>query len=93
MRSAPPSVRVLNGESDLYTVIEVATNDRPALLFDITRALAECDLDVVLSRASTRANRATDAFYVTDGGHKLTDPERSKRVEEALLRAIRQDGG
>ena len=92
VRSTPPSVRVLNGESDLYTVIEVVTNDRPALLYDITRALAALELDVGLSRASTRAQRATDAFYVTDQGRKLSDPERAKQVEEVVLRAIRQEG-
>jgi [protein-PII] uridylyltransferase len=91
VRTTPPSVQVLNGESDLFSVIEVVTNDRPALLYDITRTLAELELDVGLSRASTRAQRATDAFYVTDHGHKLTDPERCKQVEEALLRAIRQE--
>lgn len=91
LRSTPPSVRVLNGESDLYSVIEVVTNDRPALLYDITRTLADLQLDVGLSRASTRARRATDAFYVTDQGHKLVDPERCKQVEEELLRAIRQE--
>ena len=91
-RTTPPSVQILNGESDLYSVIEVVTNDRPALLYDITHTLAALDLDVSLSRASTRAQRATDAFYVTDKGHKLTDPERCKQVEEALLVAIRQEG-
>jgi [protein-PII] uridylyltransferase len=91
VRTQPPRVQVLNGESDLFSVIEVVTNDRRALLFDITRALAELDLDVGQSRAATRAQRATDAFYVTDHGHKLTDPERCKLVEETLLRAIRQE--
>lgn len=90
-REQPPSVQILNSESDLYTVIDVSTNDRPSLLYDITRTLADFELDVVMSRASTRAQRVIDAFYVRDRGQKLLDPERTKRLEEALLDAIRQE--
>jgi len=44
-------------------------------------------------RASTRASRATDAFYVTTlDGHKLVDTDQMRRVEEAVLRAIGQGG-
>ena len=69
----------------------MSTNDRPSLLYDITRTLADFELDVVMSRASTRAHRVVDAFYVRDAGHKLVDPERAKKLEEALLIAIRQE--
>jgi len=91
VRTAPPTVRISNDESDFYTVIDVATNDRPALLYDITRTLTEFDLHVVMSRAATRASYVTDSFSVTREGHKLTDPQRMREVEEALLRAIRRE--
>ncbi len=93
MRRAGPSVDISNEESDFYTVIDVTTNDRPALLHDMARTLFECDLNVVMSRASTRAHRATDAFYVTDAGSKITDPERREQIRERLLDAIRRDAG
>jgi [protein-PII] uridylyltransferase len=89
-RQVPPSVDVSNDESDFYTVVDVTTNDRPALLHDITRALFELDLNVVMSRASTRARRATDAFYVTRRGHKITAPGQVRAIEEKLLGAIRR---
>jgi [protein-PII] uridylyltransferase len=92
-RQVPPAVRLSNDESDFYTVVDVTTNDRPALLYDVTRTLAELGLNVVISRASTRASRATDAFYVTDAGHKVTDPARREAIEAALLDAIRQGAG
>jgi [protein-PII] uridylyltransferase len=88
MRAQPPDVRIINQESDFYSIIDVATNDRPSLLYDITRTMAELGLDVVISRASTRANRAIDSFYVTDGGYKILDPERQRVVRERLLEAI-----
>ncbi len=90
-RRVAPAVRISNDESDFYTVVDVLTNDRPALLHDISRALAELGLNVVISRASTRAHQATDTFYVTEQGKKLTAPERQQTVQDALLRAIRGD--
>jgi [protein-PII] uridylyltransferase len=88
----PPSVEISNDESDFYTVVDVTTNDRPALLYDITRTLADHGLNVVVSRASTRAHRATDAFYVTEDGHKLTDPKRRQALRDSLLQAIHRGG-
>lgn len=92
MREQPPDVRITNQDSDFYSIIDVATNDRPALLYDITRTMAELGLDVVISRASTRANRAVDSFYVTDGGHKVLDPQRQQAIRERLFEAIRSGG-
>jgi [protein-PII] uridylyltransferase len=91
LRAQPPSVRIANQDSDFYTIIDVSTNDRPALLFDITRALSDLGLEIVMSRAATRANRVTDAFYVTDAGHKVADPERQREIEASVLQAIQQD--
>lgn len=92
-RRVIPSVRISNEESDFYTVIDVSANDRTGLLYQITRALYECGLNVVTSRVATRARLARDTFYVTDRGLKLSDPEDHKRVEEALLEAIRREAG
>ena len=92
-RRVRPSVRLSNDESDFYTVIDVTTNDRPALLYDIARTLSEFDLNVVSSRASTRARRATDTFYVTEEGHKLTDSARQQSLQDALLQAIHRGPG
>lgn len=89
-RSGPPRVQIANDESDFYSIIDVSAEDRPGLLYDLTRTLAEEGLDVVMSRASTRANRVNDAFYVTEGEFKIAEPERQRRVESALLRAIEQ---
>jgi [protein-PII] uridylyltransferase len=86
-----PSARVENDESDFYTIIDVEAMDRPGLLHDIARTLSEQNLSIVSVRASTRASRATDAFYVTDADDlKLTDPARQRAVEAAILAAIEQ---
>jgi [protein-PII] uridylyltransferase len=91
LRVQAPSARVDNDDSDFYSIIDVEAVDRPGLLYDISRALFEQGLTLVVVRASTRASRATDAFYVTTvDGHKLVDPELRARVEESVLRAIGQ---
>ena len=90
LRAKAPSVRIANDESDFYTVIDVTADDRPALLYDITRTLSQFGLDVVMARVSTRANQVTDAFYVTDNGHKILDSKRHEQIAESLLAAIRQ---
>ncbi len=87
-RVQPPVVRISNEDSDLYSIIDVEAHDRPGLLYAITNTLAEVGLNVVMSRASTRANRVSDAFYVTDAGHKIQDPARQEEIRRALLRAV-----
>jgi len=92
LRVQEPKARIENDDSDFYTIVDVEAMDRPGLLYAISRALFEQGLSLVAVRASTRASRATDAFYVTTlDGHKLVDPEQQRRVEEAILRAIGQE--
>ncbi len=81
-------MRISNEDSDLYSIIDVEAQDRPGLLYAITNTLAEVGLNVVMSRASTRADRVNDAFYVTEAGHKIQDPERQEEIRLALLRAV-----
>lgn len=71
--------------SEGYSVVDVHTADRVGLLYDVTRALADESLTIVLARVTTDADAAHDTFYVADEhGGKLTD-ERG----EAVVRALR----
>jgi [protein-PII] uridylyltransferase len=89
LRERPASARVDNEDSDFYSIIDVEALDRPGLLHDISRAVSEQGLSIVAVRASTRASRATDAFFVTrSDGMKLVDPEEQRKVEQAILAAI-----
>jgi [protein-PII] uridylyltransferase len=87
-RIQPPSVRISNEDSDLYSIVDVVAQDRPGLLYDITRALADLGLNVAMSRVSTQASRISDAFYVTDQGLKILDTERREEIRSALLAAV-----
>jgi [protein-PII] uridylyltransferase len=91
-RSYPPPrspstarITVDNGVSDFFTVIEVGAPDRIGLLFDITRTLAELELDVHLAKVATYGERVIDVFYVRDAlGRKVDDRERVGAIERAL---------
>ncbi len=87
-RVHPPLVRITNDDSDFYTIVDVEGTDRPGFLHDVTRTLSEQDLDIAMSRVSTRATRVSDAFYLTESGHKILEPERHAALERALLEAI-----
>jgi [protein-PII] uridylyltransferase len=88
----PPSVSISNGESDFYTIVDVAANDRLGLLYDLTRTLAEHGLEIFVSKATTVLDQVADTFYVKDAqGRKLTDPVCIEALREALLAAVGLD--
>jgi [protein-PII] uridylyltransferase len=77
-----------NDVSDDFTIIDVFAQDRPGLLYTITRTLSEQGLTIARARISTEATRAIDSFYVRGTEGKLVAPERLKEVREALERAV-----
>ena len=92
----PPTVSVSNEESDFYTIVDVATNDRLGLLHDLTRTIAEHGFEIYISKAATIMDQVTDTFYLKDRrGKKLGDPRAIERLRRALRAAARydEDGG
>jgi len=82
-------IEVDNDVSADFSVIDVYTQDRPGVLYTITRTLARLRLDIHLSKVATEASRVGDVFYVRelDGGKVLLD-ERQKAIAEKLRAAI-----
>jgi len=79
-------VRITNQESDFYTIVDVSAYDRLGLLYGLTHRIAELDLEIHLSKASTRLDQVADTFYLkTRSGEKVTDPELLQRLYDALL--------
>jgi [protein-PII] uridylyltransferase len=90
--SQPPRVRITNAESDFYTIVDITTNDRLGLLYDLTRTLAEHGFEVYVSKASTILDQVADTFYLKDARHKkVTDPERLAALEDALRAIVTED--
>jgi [protein-PII] uridylyltransferase len=85
----PPRVVVDNRASRDATVVEVHAVDEVGVLYRITRALAELDLNIVSAKVQTLGERVVDAFYVRDlAGQKVTDPSALVEVERALLHEL-----
>jgi len=86
---APPRIHIDNDASRAATVIEVHAPDSIGVLYRITRALAELELDIVSAKVQTLGERVVDAFYVRGpGGTKLEDPAVLVEVERALLHEL-----
>lgn len=85
-----PEITVTNKLSDAFTVIEVAGRDRPGLLYDLTAALSDLNLDISSAHITTWGEKAVDVFYVTDlTGRKLRGDERIAKVVETLEEILR----
>jgi len=85
----PPRVVVDNAASRGATVVEVHAPDSIGVLYKITRALAELELDIVSAKVQTLGDRVVDAFYVRGrGSGKLEDPAVLVEIERALLHEL-----
>ncbi|MCH7630222.1 MAG: [protein-PII] uridylyltransferase, partial [Proteobacteria bacterium] len=89
-----PMVIFDNKASNRFTVIEVGSRDRPALLSQLARALFEARLIVHSAHIATYGERAVDTFYVTDLlGEKVDDESRMRAVEKKMLEAASEERG
>ena len=87
--AVPTELKLDNGVSRDFTVLEIITEDRPGVLYAIARTLTAQELDIHRSKIATEANRAIDVFYVRDKAtaEKL-EPERQEALRAALLGSL-----
>jgi [protein-PII] uridylyltransferase len=84
-----PEVRVDLDASPDATVIEVHAADGLGVLYRITSALADLDLDIVGAKVQTLGPQVVDSFFLrSSGGAKVTDPGVLAEIERALLHAL-----
>ena len=84
-------VTIDNQAAENRTVIEVVSEDQVALLFRITRAMAEMLLDIKSARVQTLGADVADSFYVTDSeGNKIVDPEHLGEIELAIQHCLQE---
>ena len=85
----PTSITFDNDGSEIYTLIEVDTRDRPGLLFDLTRALANMNVYIASAVIATYGEQVVDTFYVKDTfGLKFHSPSKQRALEDKLRVAI-----
>ena len=84
-----PEVIVDNGLSHEATVLEVRAPDGVGVLWRITRALHELDLDITSAKIQTIGTDAVDSFYVRDSeGRKITDHDYLGEIRRSLLYSL-----
>ena len=83
-----PVVEVSSRENAKSTLVEIVSEDRPGLLYDLASTISDqgCSIDVVL--IDTEATKALDVFYVTKNGAPLSADEQGE-LTVALEAAVR----
>jgi [protein-PII] uridylyltransferase len=85
----PTSIAFDNEGSEIYTIIEVDTRDRPGLLYDLTRTLAFNNVYIASAVIATYGEQVVDTFYVKDMfGLKYHTEAKQKALEKKLREAI-----
>jgi [protein-PII] uridylyltransferase len=79
-----------NEASNEATVIDIDAPDAIGLLYRITRALSELDLDIRSAKVQTLGEQVVDSFYLRDrAGKRIDSPEMLAEVERAVLHAVK----
>jgi [protein-PII] uridylyltransferase len=90
----PTRISFDNTGSDLYTIIEVETRDRPGLLYDLARTLTANNVSISSAIIATYGEQAVDVFYVKDlFGLKLHAESKRRTLETRLKAAIAPAAG
>ncbi len=80
-----PKVIIDNQASNRHTLLQVSGIDRPALLYDLTVAIANLNLNIASAQVATFGEKAVDSFYVSDlTGAKIWDENRQASIRRAL---------
>ncbi|WP_114965829.1 [protein-PII] uridylyltransferase [Alkalilacustris brevis] len=86
----PTNISFDNEGSEIYTIIEVDTRDRPGLLYDLTRTLAANNIYIASAVIATYGVQVVDTFYVKDMfGLKLHSRAKQEALERKLREAIK----
>jgi [protein-PII] uridylyltransferase len=86
---AAPTVLVDNEISHSATVVEVRAPDAIGVLYKLTHAIAELDLDIRSAKVQTLGAEVVDSFYLRDrAGAKITDEAALAELDRAILHAL-----
>lgn len=86
----PADVNIDNSLSNNLTVIEMRGLDRPGLLFELTEALGDLNLDISSAHIATYGEKAVDVFYVTDIlGSKIQSDRRQEQIRQRIEKILK----
>ena len=78
----PTDIKFDNALSESLSVLEVSCLDRPGLLYDVTTAMSDLNLNIASAHIATFGERVVDVFYVTD----LTKLKIQSGAKQAAIR-------
>ena len=84
----PTRISFDNTGSDIYTIVEVETRDRPGLLYDLARTLTANNISIASAIIATYGKQAVDVFYVKDLFGLKLHAESKRKTLESRLRAV-----
>ena len=88
-----PEVLIDNTLSNQFTVVQVSGLDRPGLLYELTSAISDLNLDIASAHITTFGEKAVDVFYVTDlTNKKIVNPQRQRVIQDRLLEVLAANG-
>jgi [protein-PII] uridylyltransferase len=96
LRHFPIQSRVVftDAPGKAHTVVEVISQDRPGLLYQIALALRSCGLNLVNAKVATYGERVEDIFFVsTRDGRAVREPEQLACLEREILSRLAPSEG
>jgi len=69
------------------SLLELITQDRPGLLYQVSSTLAELGFNIEVALIDTEGQKVIDVFYLTSHEAKL-DASEQQKVREALLKRL-----
>ncbi len=85
--AVPTQLRFDDEASTHSTLLELVAQDRPGLLYRVSKILAESGCNIEVALVDTEGPKAIDVFYLTVGGKKL-DAARQEALRMALAAAL-----
>ncbi len=83
-----PDISFNNTLSRDYTVIEIHSDDRVGLLYNIASVFDKLRINIVSAKLSTRGRVVADVFYVNSSEKMKIDPSKFEQIKAQLLETI-----
>ena len=80
-----------NKSSSTYTVLEVISNDRPGLLFDISKVLIQNNIIISMAKISTNGDFVEDSFHLRNKfGLKIDSQSLIEKLEKEICNSLEE---
>ena len=84
-------ISIDNNSSSTYTVLEVITNNRPGLLYDISKVLLKEKLVISMSKISTNGDFVEDSFHLrNEFGMKVDNKDEMIHLKKKIYHTLKE---